>query len=189
MNSASIFSFSHLVCAGQHDLKALFGCSVLMGGCLRAPWGGALREPNWRFSIRLAAQPTRILSFFSIARRARSVKNITLLHHAWIRSLPDQRTPDFRDVLNQRGVQLLGVGSPMARPKRPLVPSQVSEVCSLKTDGYGEAPCTSAFCPAAWPMDEPLTTNSTRRFCCLPLTVSFEAIGLFGPKPCVVTED
>ncbi len=56
-----------------------------------------------------------------------------------------------------------------------------------------ESPCeltfTEPFWPAAWPIDEPETTSSTRRFCCRPDAVSFEAMGLLGPNPCVVIVD
>jgi len=34
----------------------------------------------------------------------------------------------------------------------------------------------------------PETTSSTRRFCCRPSAVSFEATGWFFPKPCAVMD-
>lgn len=51
----------------------------------------------------------------------------------------------------------------------------------------GAVPMADPGAPAPLPIELPLTTNSTRRFCWRPAAVAFVATGLDSPNPFVVT--
>jgi len=124
------------------------------------------------------------LRLFKIAHVLKSVK-----FRAEARFLASFHSPEplsglsFGQILRDS----MAPGSPSRR--RPQAPVALQTCChrpcgSSQAQGY----LAAMGVPITVPITSPETTISTRRFCCRPPAVSFEATGCVLPKPFAVTE-
>src|SRR5262249_57725867 len=81
--------------------------------------------------------------------------------------------PAARHSALELGANLAAFPPPPPPPPPPATPP---EPAAGVAPGFGDA-------PMFWPIALPLTTNSTRRFNCLPVAVLLEAIGSDSANP------